>query len=121
MSIEPQQSAFTEASYVGIYTPYEWGSNGSGDEYYYGVKSNSIIKVKPTTADLSGMRAYFVLPQVSNLRILIDGEAVDITEIGAEPSVDTGIYSLQGIYLGNDTEGLQPGIYIINGKKHHIK
>ena len=121
VSIEPQQSAFTEASYVGIYTPYEWGSNGSGDEYYYGVKSNSIIKVKPTTADLSGMRAYFVLPQVSSLKIFIDGEAVDITEIGAEPAVDTGIYSLQGIYLGNDTEGLQPGIYIINGKKHHIK
>ena len=31
------------------------------------------------------------------------------------------IYNLQGQYVGSSTEGLQPGLYIINGQKPVIK
>ena len=35
--------------------------------------------------------------------------------------INSGIYNLQGVFLGHDVKNLAPGIYIINGKKQTIR
>lgn len=59
---------------------------------------------------------------------LFDGEATTIIKVDNEvidPSTihfnNKGVYSLSGQYMGNSVEGLQKGIYIVNGKKMVIK
>ena len=59
---------------------------------------------------------------------LFDGEATTIIKVDNEeidPSTihfnNKGIYSLSGQYMGNSVDGLQKGIYIVNGKKMVIK
>lgn len=119
VELESQVVDFDGVQYVGNYSPYQWtGVN----EYYYGVSSNAIIKAKETTSALKGMRGYFVLPQEMKARIVIDCLPTDImvVEEGNKES-NSGIYSMQGIFLGYDIKKLARGIYIINGKKQTIK
>ena len=43
---------------------------------------------------------------------------VDVIEVAP---VDTRVYTIEGIYVGNNTSLLRPGFYIVNGKKAVIK
>ena len=59
---------------------------------------------------------------------LFDGDATVIIKVDNEeidPSTihfnNKGVYSLSGQYMGNSVDGLQKGIYIVNGKKVVIK
>ncbi|MBR3915996.1 MAG: hypothetical protein IKJ49_02525 [Bacteroidaceae bacterium] len=105
--------------YEGNYTPHEWNP---ANEYYYGVKSNNIIQAKESTAALKGMRGYFVIPQGRKAMIYIGDGFTGIGEVVDENSNEnSGIYNLQGVYLGNDASTLAPGIYIVNGQKCVVK
>ena len=105
--------------YEGNYTPHEWNP---ANEYYYGVKSNNIIQAKESTAALKGMRGYFVIPQGRKAMIYIGDGFTGIGEVIDENSNEnSGIYNLQGVYLGNDASTLAPGIYIVNGQKCVVK
>lgn len=116
---EPTVHDFGLVKYIGNYIPHGW--NGV-DEYYFGVKSSSLIKASGSTANLKGMRGYFVLSEPRNVKIFIDGDFTGIAEVTADGVLeDTRIYSLQGVYLGNDASKLKPGIYIINGEKYVIR
>ena len=119
VDLDPQAVDFAGVQYVGNYSPYQWtGTN----EYYYGVSANAIIKAKETTPSLKGMRGYFILPQAMKASIVINGGTTDITVVEEEDKgTCSGIYNLQGVFLGNDVKNLAPGIYIINGKKQTIK
>ena len=48
--------------------------------------------------------------------IRIDGDSIESSNDEIK-----GVYSLSGQYMGNSVEGLQKGIYIVNGKKMVIK
>jgi hypothetical protein len=116
---EPIVTDYDGIQFAGNYTPHEWNP---ADEYYYGVKSNNIIKAKESTAALKGMRGYFVIPQGRKAMIYIGDNFTGISETVEEKgNGNAGIYNLQGVYLGNDASTLTPGVYIVNGQKCIVK
>lgn len=78
-----------------------------------------------TTAKMKGMRAYFIVPQGTNLAALranIDGATTAIDELTTvvEQPTDNRIYNQQGQFVGTSFEGLH-GVYVQNGKKVLVK
>ncbi len=78
-----------------------------------------------TTAKMKGLRAYFIVPQGTNLAALranIDGATTAIDELTTvvEQPTDNRIYNLQGQFVGTSFEGLH-GVYVQNGKKVLVK
>lgn len=78
-----------------------------------------------TTAKMKGLRAFFIVPQGTNLAALranIDGATTaidDLTTVVEQPT-DNRIYNLQGQFVGTSFEGLH-GVYVQNGKKVLVK
>ena len=80
--------------------------------------------------NIKAFRGWFELDAVldketdfgTKIRFSIDGEPTYIEGLSTTQHVE-GVYSLQGLYLGNDVDlsKLQKGIYIVNGKKISIK
>lgn len=50
-----------------------------------------------------------------------NGTESSITDVTAPADVPTRIYSVSGQYVGNSTDGLSKGLYIVNGKKIIVK
>lgn len=78
-----------------------------------------------TTARMKGLRAFFIVPQGTNLAALranIDGAITAIDELTTvvEQPIDNRIYNLQGQFVGTSFEGLH-GVYVQNGKKVLVK
>lgn len=78
-----------------------------------------------TTARMKGLRAFFIVPQGTNLTALranIDGATTAIDELTTvvEQPADNRIYNLQGQFVGTSFEGLH-GVYVQNGKKVLVK
>lgn len=78
-----------------------------------------------TTARMKGLRAFFIVPQGTNLAALranIDGATTSIDELTTvvEQPIDNRIYNLQGQFVGTSFEGLH-GVYVQNGKKVLVK
>lgn len=78
-----------------------------------------------TTARMKGLRAFFIVPQGTNLAALranIDGATTAIDELATvvEQPTDNRIYNLQGQFVGTSFEGLH-GVYVQNGKKVLVK
>lgn len=78
-----------------------------------------------TTAKMKGLRAFFIVPQGTNLAALranIDGATTAIDELTTvvEQPTDNSIYNLQGQFVGTSFEGLH-GVYVQNGKKVLVK
>ena len=110
-------------TFAGIYSP---------TDIYTEDKSKLFLKTDgnlyyPTTESagiLKGMRAYFVVPAGSegvkvksddDMSTMIEGIPSDIVPNEAD------VYSISGQLVGRSLEGLQRGIYIVNGKKVLIK
>lgn len=57
------------------------------------------------------------------IRICVIGDTTGIDGIQTAPndSQNSGVYTLQGVYVGASTQGLARGLYIINGKKTIVK
>lgn len=74
---------------------------------------------------MKGFRAAFVLnptAQPSAFNVVIDGVANGIEDLVIDNVKANGrVYNLNGQYVGNSLNGLQPGIYIQNGKKIVVK
>lgn len=89
---------------------------GEGDKFYKPAKGSTKMK---------GMRAFFIVPQGTNLAALranIDGATTAIDELTTvvEQPTDNRIYNLQGEFVGTSFEGLH-GVYVQNGKKVLVK
>lgn len=74
---------------------------------------------------MKGFRAAFVLSsnaQASKYKVVIDGTATGIEDLVIDSAKANGrVYNLNGQYVGNNLNGLQPGLYIQNGKKIVVK
>ena len=74
---------------------------------------------------MKGFRAAFVLSsnaQASKYKVVIDGTATGIEDLVIDCAKANGrVYNLNGQYVGNSLNGLQPGLYIQNGKKIVVK
>ena len=89
---------------------------GEGNKFYKPAKGSTKMK---------GMRAFFIVPQGTNLAALranIDGATTAIDELTTvvEQPADNRIYNLQGQFVGTSFEGLH-GVYVQNGKKVLVK
>jgi len=84
-------------------------------------------KPSATGNTIHGMRAFFRVPSTASgtAKIMMtdnDGDATGITEIHNEPIViNNSVYNLNGQKVGNSTQGLRKGVYIVNRKKITIK
>lgn len=120
--------------------PVQLGENGFFMQGTYGAKTDLTTDgtnlflgdgnkfYKPagtTTARMKGLRAFFIVPQGTNLAALranIDGATTAIDEFATvvEQPTDNRIYNLQGQFVGTSFEGLH-GVYVQNGKKVLVK
>lgn len=83
---------------------------------------NKLFKV--TSGEMKGFRAAFVLnpaTPAAGIKVVIDG-TTGIEDLVVDGVKANGrVYNLNGQYVGNSLNGLQPGIYIQNGKKVVVK
>ena len=81
---------------------------------------------------LRGFSCWFKPNKKDKLAVYIDGvkQEAELTAIGeliVGPEAanrygkNNGVYNLQGQRVGNTTEGLPSGIYIVNGRKHVVR
>ena len=84
---------------------------------------NKLFKV--TSGEMKGFRAAFVLnpaTPAAGIKVVIDGTTTGIEDLVVDGVKANGrVYNLNGQYVGNSLNGLQPGIYILNGKKIVVK
>ena len=84
---------------------------------------NKLFKV--TEGKMKGFRAAFVLSsgaETTKYNVVIDGTATGIEDLVIDGVKANGrVYNLNGQYVGNSLNGLQPGLYIQNGKKIVVK
>lgn len=84
---------------------------------------NKLFKV--TSGEMKGFRAAFVLKSntpASVIKLVIDGTATGIEDLVIDGVKANGrVYNLNGQFVGNSLNGLQPGLYIQNGKKIVVK
>ena len=76
-------------------------------------------------AKMGGFRAFFLVSKdtnPTNVKAVIDGVANGIEDLVIDGVKANGrVYNLNGQYVGKSLNGLQPGLYIQNGKKIVIK
>ena len=86
--------------------------------------NNTFLKAKAGTT-MKAFRAFFSVPNDVNtkqLKAVIDGTTTGIEDLVIDGVKANGrVYNLNGQYVGNSLNGLQPGIYIQNGKKIVVK
>ena len=84
---------------------------------------NKLFKV--TSGEMKGFRAAIVLnpaTPAAGIKVVIDGTTTGIEDLVVDGVKANGrVYNLNGQYVGNSLNGLQPGIYIQNGKKVVVK
>lgn len=112
-------------SFTGIYSPVD--VTGWADSHKYvaflgaGNKFFRALSGKPMKA----FRAFFIVPEttsVAAVKAVIDGTATGIEDLVIDGAKANGrVYNLNGQYVGNSLNGLQPGLYIQNGKKIVVK
>ncbi len=90
---------------------------GDNDLFYY-----PIDDIDART--ISGLRAYFIVPQdtdIKKLRANLDGTPTSLGTIFNTEESNAPVYNLQGQCVGNSLRALKSGIYIQNGKKVVVK
>lgn len=111
-------------SFVGIFSP----TAIVGQQYrFLGGASGTELRV-PGSGTMQGYRAYFVMPvdltaeQNALTKVCVgNDEATAINSVADGKAVLHKVYSVAGRYLGRQTDGLKPGIYIVDGKKTVVK
>lgn len=125
-TIEVDENTATKTAgdwtFTGSYEPSismegKWGVVNDGSKVRKGGDGSTL---KSTRAYLE----YNGAANVNEMRIIIDGEETTITEIDGMPVGNFDVYNLQGVRVRqnvNNLDGLNKGIYIVNGKKHIVK
>lgn len=133
---EPQYTASIDEIYTfypameNTYTAAEYG-------YYLDSEANSFVYNKNAGAYVPPLRYYmtiqdkktnnYIVPTsggASKVKFCVigEGETTGITDIVDDAANASGkVYNLQGVLVGNTTEGLPKGVYIKNGRKIIVK
>lgn len=115
--------------FLGIYSAMdvvEADLAGSSTNGYYAFlgANNTFFKAKAGST-MKAFRAFFSVPNDVNtkqLKAVIDGTTTGIEDLVIDGVKANGrVYNLNGQYVGNSLNGLQPGLYIQNGKKIVVK
>ena len=86
--------------------------------------NNKFFRAQSSTK-MGGFRAFFLVSKdtnPTNVKAVIDGVANGIEDLVIDGVKANGrVYNLNGQYAGTSLNGLQPGLYIQNGKKIVVK
>lgn len=91
----------------------------------YLATGNVMKTIQDGGGTIAGFRAYFVpnttLP-AKTYTLSVDATTTAIGNVSVSPAQQQAkIFSIDGRYMGMTTDGLQPGIYVSNGKKFIVK
>ncbi len=119
-------------TYRGIYSP---ETIGASDRFFSG-KVAALAAAAPgsSSAKRQGFSAYLrrnddaakesSIDANEPIEVFFDGVSTGLMTISAEGNLTaepTRVYSIDGRYLGDKTEGLPAGIYVVNGQKMVVK
>lgn len=112
---EPTVGA-TDYDFVGIYSPMAIDDNNYGEVMFVNSEGKVVGASKGT---MNGMRAYFKVPKGNtNAKLDLGGDVSGIEGVACDKLNKTKrVYSINGQYMGSLTDGLQPSVYIVDGKK----
>ena len=108
-----------------------WEANGDGTTLTIAVEGGSIDKSSFTmvkgaftdyTANVTGNGSIQINFSTNKGRFFLDevllkSPTTGIMNVHETATAKTGVYTLDGRYLGTDFSALKPGLYIVNGKK----
>lgn len=133
---EPQYTASIDEIYT-FYPVMENTYTAAEKGYYLDSETNSFVYNKNAGAYVPPLRYYmtiwdknakdYIVPTsggASKVKFCVigEGEATGITDIVGDATNASGkVYNLQGVLVGNTTEGLPKGVYIKNGRKVIVK
>lgn len=119
----PQSVGSADYKFVGVFSPLSFDDGMSRKSLFLSSDGSLIYPDSGTT--MRGMRAYFSFPgemQSNIAKIVIDSDETAISDVVTDDNTsDSGIFNLNGAYVGNDESKLGKGIYIKNRKKVVVK
>lgn len=119
----PQSVGSADYKFVGVFSPLTFGDGMSRKSLFLSSDGSLIYPDSGTT--MRGMRAYFSFSgemQSNIAKIVIDSDETAISDVVTDDNTsDSGIFNLNGAYVGNDESKLGKGIYIKNRKKVVVK
>ena len=119
----PQSVGSADYKFVGVFNPLTFDDGMSRKSLFLSSDGSLIYPDSGTT--MRGMRAYFSFPgemQSNIAKIVIDSDETAISDVVTDDNTsDSGIFNLNGAYVGNDESKLGKGIYIKNRKKVVVK
>lgn len=119
----PQSVGSADYKFVGVFSPLTFDDEMSRKSLFLSSDGSLIYPDSGTT--MRGMRAYFSFPgemQSNIAKIVIDSDETAISDVVTDDNTsDSGIFNLNGAYVGNDESKLGKGIYIKNRKKVVVK
>lgn len=119
----PQSVGSADYKFVGVFSPLTFDDGMSRKSLFLSSDGSLIYPDSGTT--MRGMRAYFSFPgemQSNIAKIVIDSDETAISDVVTDDNTsDSGIFNLNGAYVGNDESKLGKGIYIKNRKKVVVK
>lgn len=122
-----QTEPFSEYSFTGIYNSTDlFQVDPSAGKTIRFVNADGTQLVRPINdgTKLKATRAYILLPAPDTKAMIRhhEGETDGIYHLTVDsPSRHTGVYDLGGRYMGPSAEGLEHGVYIMDGRKIVIK
>ena len=119
----PQSVGSADYKFVGVFSPLTFDDGMSRKSLFLSSDGSLIYPDSGTT--MRGMRAYFSFPgemQSNIAKIVIDSDETAISDVVTyDNTSDSGIFNLNGAYVGKDESKLGKGIYIKNRKKVVVK
>ena len=119
----PQSVGSADYKFVGVFSPLTFDGGMSRKSLFLSSDGSLIYPDSGTT--MRGMRAYFSFPgemQSNIAKIVIDSDETTISDVVTDDNTsDSGIFNLNGAYVGKDESKLGKGIYIKNRKKVVVK
>lgn len=122
-----QTEPFSEYSFTGIYNSTDlFTVDSSANQTIRFVNADGMQLVRPINDNtkLKATRAYVKLPSADTKAMIRhhEGETDGIQHTMSDSqSPHAGVYDLGGRYVGTSAEGLESGVYIVDGRKIMIK
>lgn len=112
----PTAVAEGESGMQGTYSP----TTISESNLFLGA-NNKLYYPQDATAQMKGMRAYFVIASgtsAKNITLNLDGDVTGIESVNGASIMEQGkVYNLNGQLVGKSLKDVKKGVYIVNGKK----
>lgn len=121
LSCQSPTESTAQYAFVGTFSPTQLANDGTN--LFLGA-NNELYRPSATSGALKALRAYFRVPKGTDeakMRLSIDDETLSIADIRDDNDLQYSkpqpVYNLQGQCVGQTTEGLPRGLYIVGGKK----